>query len=210
MTLQTKVKAGRLAVALMNRVAIAACTAALSSAAYAQTKPPISVPVVTPTETHMGVAPTEHVNLGLVGRSENDALCGPGGSTFTRTLADGTAQFADIFVVPAGKALVVTDIGAGAIAANGSPWSVGTLVTIDLRFGVASSRGIQWQKTVVVDAATAAAQSLWLNERVLGGVVFGPGQVVCMRTGLGFGTSPANAFATTLNRLHGYLTPYTP
>ena len=196
-----------------KQAAAALLIAAAAGNAFAQQNAaPPTVAVVTPGETHMGVRASEHVRLGLVGRSENQSLCGYSGATFSRTLADGTSEFA-VFVVPQGKALVITDISAGALANAASPWAVGQLVTIDLSTGirVGSSIGATlWQRTVVVDAEMAAAQRLWFNERVLSGVVYGPGQVVCSLIGLGFQGGSGTVSQTTLNSLHGYLTPYTP
>lgn len=54
----------------------------------------------------------------------------------------------------------------------------------------------------------AAAQRLWVNEHVISGVVFGPNQVVFSFAGLRFEGSNGGVSLTTLNRLHGYLTPY--
>jgi hypothetical protein len=155
---------------------------------------PIPVTVETkagPPATHMGVAATEHVTLYW-------------GSSTTQTCAAGTATairqspfggFFGNFIVPAGKALVITDVTIGIFAAAGAAWPVGTTLAIRLS-GVSTTP--LWQKEFYVDATEAAARKMWRSETIASGVVFGPGRV-CAEV-----PSIVGAFVNS-SMAHGYL-----
>lgn len=166
---------------------------------------PVPVTVVTPQApavTHMGVAAKRHVSLGTA--SGGSDVCGDDAYATLRPI-DGSFAGGP-FIVPAGKALVITDAGFGFAPKAPNTWSVGTTLTFDL---IASgAQTMAWQHTIVVDAATAAAGRAWRTERILSGVLFGPGKAVCMRAGLNFEGSNGGVFTTTLNVLQGYLVDY--
>jgi len=152
-----------------------------------------SIPVTLPPMTHMGVKVQDHIRL--VTGSGGDSTCPD-----TGVILQDAFKF---FVVPQGKALVVTDVNYGVRAKTGFPWTLGTLVSVDIRTsGTTSSRA--WQSGVVADQAIVAGQVLWHSEKILGGLVIKAGETICLTAGLGFEPRGEASFIN-LSKIYGYL-----
>jgi hypothetical protein len=162
--------------------------------------PAEAVPVRRPSVTHMGVPVQDHVRLNTGSGGNSTCAAGEAG-----VLLDPRPVVTSFFTVPAGKALIITNVSYGVRARVGSPWTIGTLVSVDMRIndGTTSS-GRAWQSGVVVDAAMAAGQQLWRNESVLAGIVIRAGETVCLIAGLGFEPNGSATFIN-LSKLYGYL-----
>jgi hypothetical protein len=159
------------------------------------------IAVATPSETHMGARARDHVHL----MSANSGPGGVCGSSSYGTVLTPEGNLAIVpFVVPAGKALVVTDVNFGFIQT--SAWTLGTLLTFEL--SPSGSSFPAWQATINVDAPALAAGRTWRNERILSGVVFPPGKSVCFRSAVGFEGDNGGVSGTSLNSLYGYLVNY--
>jgi hypothetical protein len=153
--------------------------------------------------THMGRAPQEHITLGVAGGTGN--LCDTGFGGFLRRQPDGGFGTGEFFVVPAHKVLIITDFGLGITRATGRTWNPGDLIGAKLTVG-GSAFSTLYQTSVTVDANLADAGKLWINERVLSGIVVAAGKRPCIVAGVGFSPEPNQAAViTTLSIMHGYL-----
>jgi hypothetical protein len=148
--------------------------------------------------THVGRSPQDHVTLGLASGS-NDTCPTKGSGWFGFIERSQDSSFEGFFVVPAGKSLILTDFGIGALKGEG--WAVGDLISFQLGRVGDATRVYETRKTV--DAAAAAATSIWMNEHVISGIVFRGGQVPCAKTGLG--SDATGNHGTTASIVTGYL-----
>jgi hypothetical protein len=166
---------------------------------------PVPTSITSTAVTHMGRSPGEHVTLGVAGGSSD--LCpnkGPGWAGFIRRPQEDIS-IPEFFVVPEGKALILTDFGIGAIKPAGTTWSVGDLLTARLEWHDSSTP--VWQTSITLDSSTSAATRVWMKDHVISGVVFRAGQRPCIQVGLGLDPDFGGANNTTLSIVHGYLVP---
>lgn len=160
------------------------------------------VPTAPPVRTHLGVPPQDLILLNTGGGTPTVPFCGSDASVFYRAPGSSVSSH---FVVPAGKALVITDVQYGLRAKPGAAWSVGDMVSLEFRAHDASLR--VWQSGVIVDAPVEAAQRLWRNEQILGGVLIPPEKTICFKAGFGFEPEGEVSFIN-LTMLRGYLIDY--
>lgn len=174
---------------------------------------PVSVAVTSSSQvTHMGVPASDHVRLRL-GRTTSGfstADC-PSGSSAAHIAVSSSGPGTVVFVVPAGKAFVLTDVAVLPFGVGGAyTWQEGQVVAFEVQAGLpgASFLTRAWWTAVVVDASLAISQQVWISESLTGGVVIGPGNRLCVDVGLNANFGADNADLTPDSRLYGYLVDY--
>jgi hypothetical protein len=125
------------------------------------------------------------------------------GSPTDRVFPDGTRE---LFVVPTGKAFVLTDLQGEIVRSTAAAWTVGSIgvLTATLTGGVGNQQ-VRARAQINGDAASSGIVTATLH--LESGVVADSGASVCLRAGVvyfnGFGT----AVLGTDPRVHGYLIP---
>jgi hypothetical protein len=172
--------------------------------AFGQVNRPATPVVIAGSEvTHVGRTPAEHVTLGLAGGTNDTCPTdGPGWTGFVRRAQDGSPG-GDFFVVPTGRALLLTDFTFYAGKSTSATWAPGDMLTVQMRRQGTLSTA--WQTSKTLDASTAAATRAILKDQVFSGVVFSGGQIPCAKIGFGTEANDPGAFGITLSIVHGYL-----
>ncbi len=158
------------------------------------------IPVVVATTpgrqvTHMGVAASDHVSLVLGG--VGGSTCPTGAGTALRQSPSGIG-IGGQFIVPDGKAFVLTDVSIWIGGAAGSAWDIGDAIRFRI---LGSSTTPIWQIEKYVDQVSTLGRSIWFTESLAGGVVFGPGRICGEAT-------TTNAVLFNSSKLYGYLVDY--
>ena len=175
-----------------TRVVVMCAIGAIAVAASVQQAsaqgPPRPVATVLGAEvTHLGVPLADHVML-VLSSSGTESACG-GSLGLRRMSSDGSVEESE-FVVPAGRSLVVLDVDAVIVAFDATfRFPVGSSVGASLvtpsnintgRFMAHTTNGV----LITVPNMNAVS----VSSALAAGVVFGPGQQVCMRAEVrGFG-----------------------
>jgi len=186
--------------------AICAIAVAASVQQASAQGPPKPVPTVLGAEvTHLGVPLADHVML-VLSRSVTETACGDS-LGLRRMSSDGSVDESE-FVVPAGRSLVVLDVDAVVVAFDASfRFPVGSSVGASLVTPSNINTGVFMAHTtngVLITVPSMNAVSV--SSALAAGVVFGPGQQVCMRAevrGFGGGFSPDGRIQNGVVR--GYL-----
>lgn len=154
--------------------------------------------------THMGVAAVDHVTVVLGSVFPAAVDCGANRLTAIRTRADGT--IGGQFVVPEGKAFVLTDVGAGWIERSEFDWSTRQLLAIHIiAKGATGLDQIVWQSSFPRDGLRGSA---WADFSIRGGSVVGPGKAICAEAGFGFQAAGQQVFLANFSKAYGYLVDY--
>jgi hypothetical protein len=120
-----------------------------------------------------------------------------------RVFPDGTRE---LFVVPAGKALVLTDLE-GEITKNlNAGWPVGSIGLLTAVItGAVANQVVRARTQIDADAVSAGIATM--NLHLQSGVVADSGAYVCLRASVVYSTGVSIASVGTDVRLHGYLIP---
>jgi hypothetical protein len=123
------------------------------------------------------------------------------GAPTNRVFPDGTTE---LFVVPAGKALVLTDLEGEITKKSGVAWPVGSigLLTATLT-GAVENQTMRARTQINADAVSAGIATMTLH--LQSGVVADSGAYVCLRAIVASSTFIGSANVGTDVRLHGYL-----
>ena len=118
-----------------------------------------------------------------------------------RVFPDGTRE---LFVVPAGKAFVLTDLEGEITEASGAAWSVGSIGMLTATFtGAVANQYVRARAQL--NSAAASSGIVTMNLHLQSGVVADSGTSVCLSAVV----IEANGFRTarvgTQPRVHGYL-----
>lgn len=154
--------------------------------------------------THLGVPLDDHVMLVAVSRSAGSP-CFPERSLH-RISSDGSVEAA-AFAVPAGRSLVVLDVDAVIVTNDLSYLDVGDSVGASLVTPSNINTGLYMTHTtsgVLITVPNMKAVSI--SSKLAAGVVFGPGQQVCLRPevrSFGGGFSPNGEIVN--GAVRGYL-----
>ena len=121
-----------------------------------------------------------------------------------RVFPDGTQES---FIVPVGKALVITDLEGEITKKAGAGWPVGSVgyLTATLT-GATANQTVRARSAITADAADAGVATM--NLHLQSGVVADSGAVICLSASVNVpGTFFGAANVGTDVRLHGYLIP---
>ena len=123
------------------------------------------------------------------------------GVATNRVFPDGTRGS---FVVPAGKALVLTDLKGEITKKISAAWPVGSigLLTATLT-GAVENQTVRARTQI--DAAAVSAGIATMKLHMQSGVVADSGASVCLRASVVYSTGVSSANVGTDVRLHGYL-----
>jgi hypothetical protein len=141
--------------------------------------------------------------VSLIRSSSTGRPCEMGFPT-RRVFPDGTQE---PFVVPAGKALVITDLEGEITKKSGAGWPVGSIgyLTATLT-GATANQTVRARSAITADAADAGVVTT--NLHLQSGVVADSGAVICLTASVVVpGTFGAVANVGNDVRLHGYLIP---
>ena len=118
-----------------------------------------------------------------------------------RVFPDGTQE---AFVVPAGKALVLTDIEGEITKKYNAGWPIGSvgLLTATLT-GAFANQTVRARTQINADAVSAGIATM--NLHLQSGVVVDSGGSVCLRASVIYSTGVSSANVGADVRLHGYL-----
>jgi len=154
--------------------------------------------------THLGVPLADHVML--VGFTSATGACGTGQKTFVRMSSDGSRE-STAFVVPEGRSLVVLDVDAVLVTNDLRLFDVGDSVGASLLTPSNMNTGVfMFHTTNAVLITVPGMKAVSVSSSLAAGVVFGPGQQVCMRAevrSFGGGFSPNGSISNAAVR--GYL-----
>jgi hypothetical protein len=155
--------------------------------------------------SHLGVPLTDHVML--VGVSGIDGgECGGQAKSMALLSSAGTPA-ATAFVVPAGRSLVVLDVDAVIVTDDLAKFDVGSSVGASLVTPSNVNTGVLMSHlTPGVLITIAGMEAVQVNSTITAGVIFGPGQQVCVRAEVrGFGASFSDNGRVATTMVRGYL-----
>src|SRR4030095_8774128 len=138
----------------------------------------------------------------LVRRSQAGRPCTSElGFPTNRVFPDGTQES---FVVPVGKALVITDLEGEITKYYGAGWQVGAIgyLTATLT-GATANQTVRARTAITADAVDAGIATM--NLHLQSGVIADSGAVICLRASIAFFNGFATATVGPDVRLHGYL-----
>lgn len=153
-------------------------------------------------QPNVSVAANDLVTLERRFSSARDIPCtGELGVPTDRVFPDGTRE---LFVVPAGKAFVFTDLEGHITKKLSAAWPTGSigLLTATLT-GAVANQVVRAQTQITASAVSAGIAAMELH--LQSGVVADSGAYVCLRAAAIYSTGVSSANVGTDVRLHGYL-----
>ncbi|MGH7287440.1 MAG: hypothetical protein ACREI8_05410 [Myxococcota bacterium] len=132
--------------------------------------------------SHLGVPIEDHVMLVRQGSTQTPcSLSGSGpGSEFRRIHPDGSVE-AETFVVPLGRQFVVTDVDAVVIAGDLNTFNSGRVVLAAIMEPASFNSVAVPHRSSGVTILNATTQAVAVSSVLGAGVVFGPGEQICIR-----------------------------
>lgn len=118
-----------------------------------------------------------------------------------RVFPDGSEE---VFVVPAGKALVLTDLEGEITKKLSAAWPIGSVGHLTARLtGAVENQVVRARAQINADAVSAGIAAMELH--LQSGVVADSGAAVCLSASVVYSTGVSSANVGTDVRLHGYL-----
>jgi hypothetical protein len=110
----------------------------------------------------------------------------------------------EVFVVPAGKALVLTDLEGEITKKLSAAWPIGSVGHLTARLtGAVENQVVRARAQINADAVSAGIAAMELH--LQSGVVADSGAAVCLSASVVYSTGVSSANVGTDVRLHGYL-----